>query len=64
MTSFHAFLLGMMAALTPSLLLLAILLWRDDIGLTDRDEEGAYCRSSYELHYADFRNPDLTSCQK
>jgi hypothetical protein len=64
MTSFHAFLLGIMAALTPSLLLLAVLLWREGIGLADRDEEGAYYRSSYKPHYADFRNPDLTPYQK
>jgi hypothetical protein len=64
MTSFHAFLLGVMAALTPSLLLLAVLLWREDIGLADRDEEGAYCPSNYKPRYADFQNPDLTPYQK
>ena len=64
MSSFHAFLLGIMAALTPSLILLAVLLWREDIGLADGDEEGAYPKPSYGPPYADFRSPDLTGYRK
>lgn len=53
-----------MAALTPSLILLAVLLWREDIGLADGDEEGAYPKPSYGPPYADFRSPDLTGYRK
>jgi hypothetical protein len=38
MTTLQAVFLGMMLALTPSVALLAILLWRDGIGMrSDRD---------------------------
>jgi len=33
MTNFHAFALGMMVALTPSVAVLAFLIWREGIGL-------------------------------
>jgi hypothetical protein len=42
MTNFQAFLLGAMAALTPSLLLLACLIWREGIALTSERDENAH----------------------
>jgi hypothetical protein len=40
MTNLHAFVLGVMATLTPSLLLLGFLIWREGIGLTGKSDEG------------------------
>jgi len=42
MTHLHAFVLGVMATLTPSLLLLAALVWREGIGLNPESDEGAH----------------------
>jgi hypothetical protein len=35
MTNFHAFALGVMVALTPSVAVLAFLIWREGIGLSE-----------------------------
>ena len=40
MTTIQATMFGMMLALTPSLILLAFLIWRERIGLVERDTEG------------------------
>jgi hypothetical protein len=42
MTNLYAFVLGVMATLTPSLLLLAFLIWREGIGLTGESDEGTH----------------------
>jgi hypothetical protein len=39
MTTIQAVLLGMMLALTPSVVLLAFLLWREGIGTLDLDAD-------------------------
>jgi hypothetical protein len=40
-TTVQAVIFGMMLALTPSLVLLALLIWREDIGLVEQNSEGA-----------------------
>lgn len=46
MTTIQAVMLGVMLALTPSLLLLAVLVWRDGIGLAEEEgERGPQIRS-------------------
>jgi hypothetical protein len=40
MTTIQAVMLGVMLALTPSLVLLAFLIWREGIGLVEHDREG------------------------
>jgi hypothetical protein len=40
MTTIQAIMLGAMLVLTPSLLLLAFLVWREGIGLIAQDSEG------------------------
>ena len=42
MTNLYAFALGVMAALTPSLLLLAFLIGGESIRLTGKSDEGAH----------------------
>jgi hypothetical protein len=42
MSNVQAFVLGAMAALTPSLLLLAFLIWREGVGLTRERDENAH----------------------
>jgi hypothetical protein len=39
MTTFQAVMLGVMLALTPSLAVLAFLIWREGIGLVEKDSE-------------------------
>jgi hypothetical protein len=49
MTTIQAVLLGIMLALTPSLVVLAFLLWRDEIGLpqanSDLEDQPPYPRT-------------------
>jgi hypothetical protein len=49
MTTFQAVMLGVMLALTPSLAVLALLIWRDGIGLAEKDGESGSQIPSLEL---------------
>ena len=49
MTTIQAVMLGAMLALTPSLALLAPLIWRDGIGLAENDSESGPRVTSLEL---------------
>jgi hypothetical protein len=40
MTTFQAVMLGVMLTLTPSLVLLAFLIWREGIGLAGQERDG------------------------
>ncbi len=40
MTTIQAVMLGVMLALTPSLVLLAFLVWREGIGVVEDDNDG------------------------
>jgi uncharacterized membrane protein len=43
MTTIQAVVFGVMLALTPSMLVLAFLLWREGIGLADDGSNGEAC---------------------
>jgi hypothetical protein len=53
MTTIQAVTFGMMLALTPSVVLLAFLLWREKIGKNGHDKE-AWLRRPYRSHTSEF----------